>query len=357
MDIPTAELRAARAACGRWLPDEDFTIQAVPRAGFSGARAYTVDLAGGERWVLKSLPAETTTARIELVHRLMRRAREAGVGAVPPVRTLSDGSTIVDDGGTRWEFVRFVQGAATDAPSAAQAAAAGGAVARLHRAWATCPEVHPRMEHAPAVVRRVERARELLARPWCSRLAGRRRAEGGGGSRLAAAVTERLERGCRILATAEGPVALARVAAARPTPLPLQAVVRDLRCDHVLFGPGRAGTVAGIIDYHAAGLDTPAADLARLVGGWRRPENTDHVVRAYESVRALSTPERSVIRWLAATGQVFGLDNWFRWVLDDDRSFPEPDAVLARIDRLLDSLPDAVTELASSMGGGTGFGD
>lgn len=356
MDIGSADLRAARAACRRWLPDVDFGIRAMSHAGFSGGGVYVVDFAGAERWVLKSLPGGTATARVELVHRLMRHAREAGVAEVPPVRTLPDGSTTVAVGGTRWELVRFVRGDPIDAPSAAEAAAAGDAVARLHRALAMCPGLPARVDRAPSVVRRRERARRLLAAPWRSRL-HRRHAGAAGRSRLAAAVTARLERGCRIFAAAEGPVALARVAARRPEAVPLQAVIRDLRCDHVFYAPGETGMVAGIIDYHAAGVDTPATDLARLIGSWRHPDEAGHTVRAYESVRSLSETERSLIPWLAATAEVFGLDNWFRWVLDDGRRFVDPDAVLGRIDRLLESLPHALTELASSTTGAANVGD
>jgi len=39
---------------------------------------------------------------------------------------------------------------------------------------------------------------------------------------------------------------------------------------------------------------------------------------------------------------VFGLDNWFRWTLEEQREFPDTQSVLARIDRLLEELERAL---------------
>jgi hypothetical protein len=56
-------------------------------------------------------------------------------------------------------------------------------------------------------------------------------------------------------------------------------------------------------------------------------------------VRPLSHEEVGLIPILHATGLLFGLDNWFRWTLDERREFPDADRVLARIDSLLAALP------------------
>jgi hypothetical protein len=50
---------------------------------------------------------------------------------------------------------------------------------------------------------------------------------------------------------------------------------------------------------------------------------------------------------LHAAGVVFGLDNWFRWVLEEGRTFSDPTAALLRADRLLAALPVALQELAT----------
>ena len=134
-------------------------------------------------------------------------------------------------------------------------------------------------------------------------------------------------------------------------------MLRDVWADHVIFAPGSAARVAGIVDLHAAGIDTPATDVARLAGSWRpprRPHKVDpaaawpEAVAAYEAVRPLSAAERAVVPFLDAAGVICGLDNWFRWTLEEGRSFPDEAAALARIDRLLDRLPAAVGWLAAT---------
>jgi Ser/Thr protein kinase RdoA (MazF antagonist) len=172
---------------------------------------------------------------------------------------------------------------------------------------------------------------------------------------LAGAVMERLGRAVAVFASAGGDAALERLAALRPGPQPVQPVLRDVWADHVLFAAAPADRVAGFIDFHAAGLDSPAADVARLLGSWRRPGGEGRgllagwgdAVAAYEAWRPLPAAERGTIPLFHATGVVFGLDNWFGWVLEEGRTFARPGAVLERIDRLLESLPEALHELAT----------
>jgi hypothetical protein len=45
---------------------------------------------------------------------------------------------------------------------------------------------------------------------------------------------------------------------------------------------------------------------------------------------------------------VVGLDNWFRWTLEEGRRFAAPGHVLGRIDRLSSQLPGALELLCSS---------
>jgi Ser/Thr protein kinase RdoA (MazF antagonist) len=131
-------------------------------------------------------------------------------------------------------------------------------------------------------------------------------------------------------------------------------VLRDVWAEHVLFATAAPLRVAGFIDLHAAGVDSPATDIARLLGSWRPDaigggffEAWAGAIAAYEARRPLAAAERHAIPLLHAAGVVFGLDNWFRWVLEEGRTFPDPDAVLRRADRLLAALPPALQELAT----------
>src|SRR4029079_8505162 len=74
-------------------------------------------------------------------------------------------------------------------------------------------------------------------------------------------------------------------------PLPVQPCIRDIWHDHVLF---TGNDVTGIIDFGAMDVDTPATDVARLLGslvgddepGWSAG------VSAYSANRPLSADEQ-----------------------------------------------------------------
>lgn len=350
--VPTDD-HDVRSLAAAWLGPAGCEIAPLGAAGFSGASVHEVRSAAG-RFVLKSFAADTSPARAAWVHGLTAHLRAAGIVEAADVTAANDGRTLVTDrGGRLWELVRFVAGVPTATPTPAQAAAALAALARLHLAAATLPGQAATMARAPGLEHRIGRARDLVAAPWRSRRERLRRPVAD--DPLAGAVMERLGRAVAVFASAGGDAALERLAALRPGPQPVQPVLRDVWADHVLFAAAPADRVAGFIDFHAAGLDSPAADVARLLGSWRRPGGEGRgllagwgdAVAAYEAWRPLPAAERGTIPLFHATGVVFGLDNWFGWVLEEGRTFARPGAVLERIDRLLESLPEALHELAT----------
>lgn len=345
--------------CSRFLPGAQLEITPLRGSGFSGARVSLVRAADRERhttFVCKAFADGVDESRARWIHRLMRGLREAGVTEVPGVAATATGDTVVADrGGGLWELVEFRVGASTDAPTQGQSQAALEALARLHVAAARLPGPGPAAGLPPCLQRRILMAERMLSRPWASlrRLTDQRASRPG--SRLAEKVGPRLDAATRVFAAA-GPRLLRWVADLEPPVLGLQPVIRDVWADHVLFTAG-GETVGGIIDYHAATIDSPATDLARLLGSWRPPGTMrpyfaawGATLAAYYRIRPLGGMERQLVPVLAATGVLFGLDNWFRWLLEEDRRFLRQDLVLRRIDRLLDDLPAALDFLADLVG-------
>jgi homoserine kinase type II len=355
-DFPLASLAA------RWFPDDSatprtpgLTVTPLDRPGFSGAPLVRVTSAPGS-FVLKAFAVGTSPERARWIHTLMDHVVAEGVREVPPVCRTPRGDTLVTDAtGRLWEMIQFVPGVALAAPTPTQAAVAAAAVARLHRAAATLPparptSVVPTTAVPAAVTRRREQAQQMLLCPWSER---RRRVDSHAGDQSWLA---RWDRAIEIFAANSGPRGMAHVAAFDAGPLPVQPVVRDLCSDHVLFTDDRQH-VAGIVDFHAAAFDTPATDLARLLGSWwvggestQRAAGWDAALGAYDRVRRLDDAERRLVPFLAATGVVFALDNWFRWLLEERRSFSAPGAVERRIDGLLGELPAALESLAGGNG-------
>ncbi|MGB8851956.1 MAG: aminoglycoside phosphotransferase family protein [Pirellulales bacterium] len=346
--------------CAAWGHGRLRSWMPLAATGFSGASLYVVSFADVPgRFVLKPFAANVPRQRAEWVHQLMHHARHAGVTEVPQLLTTAAGGSVgeSEDGGL-WELVEFVEGQPCASPTSAQAAAALVAVARVHGAVASWPGAVP--DHGPSrgVVRRMEQARNLLGRSWATRLEAADSRDGT--AELAQEVRALCRDADRILAGPLGRRSLTAVAEAGIGAVHRQAVLRDIWSDHVLFDPMAPARVAGIVDFHAAGIDTPLADLARLLGSWEIevplglavvPSLADRwaePLAAYEqaSGRSLAAADRWLCGWLSASAVICSLDNWFRWILEENRHFADASRVLARIRRLLVDLPAAVEWLS-----------
>lgn len=110
--------------------------------------------------------------------------------------------------------------------------------------------------------------------------------------------------------------------------------------------------MTGIIDWHAAGSDTPATDVARLMGSWPGDRAaTEMFLDSYRAIRPLSAHESALVPFLRDTGILFGLDNWFRWIMEENRLFADRRKVERRVDFLLAALPCAIGNLAADIRG------
>jgi Ser/Thr protein kinase RdoA (MazF antagonist) len=340
----------------RWFPTARCRISPIPSAGLSGSPVWLVEPeepleAPPRRFVLKGFAESWPRQRAEAIHRWMAAARRAGVGAVPANLevTAADGAettTIATDGDGRcFEMTPWHPGQPVAAPLPRQAAAALETLARIHVALrqASSNEETPTAS-PPAWVRRADALRAVIARGWDEPTRGSL-------SPLQAAVAERRRAAAVLLRDQGGLSYLSRLAAVVPPAVPLQPVLRDVWQAHVLFV---GDEVSAVIDWHAAGIDTPATDLARLLGSWEVPRSATvgadslsadslsvawgEALEAYRAIRPLSREELALIDLLHLAGVVGGLHHWFRWVLDENRHFPDPSSVLERVDALLKNL-------------------
>jgi len=311
-------------------------------AGFSGAAVFRVELPGGEAGVLKKFAAGTSRERACWLHALVHHLRAAGLTEVPAVFPLPDGTTVLADPvGSLWELTGFVQGESLAEPTGDELAAGVRLVARVHAAAASLPGHAPGRGPSRGSVTRVERARQLLASPWAA-------LEFASSTGLQTLLRPRLVAATECFAACVGRRPLEALSAWQPPPLTCQVVLRDLSSDHVLFARPGQTEIRGLIDLHAAGWDAPATDLARLLGSWL-PAGGEVAadwwtacLAAYDAERPLEPEAAALVPFLAGSGILFGLDNWFRWVLVEGRSFDDAERVVARVDWLLERLPGAL---------------
>jgi Ser/Thr protein kinase RdoA (MazF antagonist) len=316
-------------------------------AGFSGVPVFRVARPGGEAAVLKAFAAGTSRERACWVHALVTHLRAAGLSEVPAVFPLPDGTTLLtDSAGSLWELTAFVPGESLAEPTPDQLSAAVGLVSRVHARAATMPGQAPARGPSRGLATRVERARQLLASPWADLEAAL--SSGGSLTEIQSLLRPRLLAAAECFAAADGRRPLVSLSAWQPPSLTCQVVLRDLSRDHVLFAQPDSKHVAGLIDLHAAGKDTPATDLARLLGSWLpaggevAPDWWAAALAACDAKWPLEPEARMVVPFLAGSGILFGLDNWFRWVLVEGRSFADQARVVARVDWLLERLPGAL---------------
>lgn len=287
--------------------------------GFSGAEVWRGDAPSGPSFALKAWPPEVTPARLAAVH--ARVARAAHLAFVPqPVRTRT-GASLVWNGGRCWDLTPWVPGAPSPAPTTSEAAAAGGAIGRLHRAWPAegtgpCPGVANRLRALADFRDRLGTpvpARPPVAESQFSLISLVHRAWN-----LVAEHADRAER------------ALGSWAAA---PRVLAPCVRDLRAEHVLF---TRGAVTGLIDFGAVAVDHPAVDLARYLGDIDDRDGTRAaaLLVAYRHEAPFDAPDEFVAV-LARTGAVCSLVGWLVRLVVERRSFPNSAAVDRRLSDLI----------------------
>lgn len=290
--------------------------------GFSGASVWRGEDDRGPALALKAWPPDTPPDRLAAVHRLMARAGH--LSFVPAVIPAADGSTVVVAEGQAWDLTRWMPGAADLAtnPNPTRLANACAALAQLHWAWR--PAV-PVWGPCPAVRRRLEllaRRRELSAVPLRTPPHAILDAPVRRGWRAVTAVADRAERS--LCESAGRPVAL-------------QPCLCDVWGGHVLFS---GDAVTGVIDYGAVKEDHVAVDLARLLGDvvGDDDERFGEGLAAYRAAGGeLDVPD-AFARLLDRTGVVCGVINWLLRLCDGGYEHPDPAAVAARLERLVERL-------------------
>ncbi|TPE63969.1 homoserine kinase [Sandaracinobacter neustonicus] len=233
---------------------------------------------------------------------LMEHLADAGLPVPHPIRDR-EGAAIQQLVGKTACLIQYLPGVSVSVPTAAQARAAGAALARLHLAGASYTAERP---NALGLSHWQASAAELGA--------GLDSIEPG----LAAFVAERLE----------------TLAAHWPRNLPRGTVHADLFPDNVLM---LGETVTGLIDFYFACTDLYAYDLAVLHAAWAFPKDgcaplMDHaraIFEGYESVRPLSAAERAAFPLL---GQ--GASLRFLLTRAQDWLAPPSDALVQRKDPL-----------------------
>jgi hypothetical protein len=85
-------------------------------------------------------------------------------------------------------------------------------------------------------------------------------------------------------------------------------------------------------------VDTPACDVARLLGSLVGPDPTRRQIgiAAYDSVRQLSASELLAVDALDAGIVILAGCNWIRWICIERRQFENPEKICQHIRRIVE---------------------
>ncbi len=221
--------------------------------GFSGARLWKLE-SPFKPLCLKAWPAKYSLDHLIRVHRWMRSARASGLAFVPEIQVATDGSSVQEVGGHCWDLIEWMPGRANfrERPSADRIAAACVALAKLHEGWC---QIEIQLGPCPAIHRRLKALKDwdtLLASGWAPKFEfGESNDIGSLAKNAWVQLPTMLGKIPRLLEPYAGQKFI------------LHPCICDIWHDHILF---EEDSVSGIIDYGSMRIDSPAADLARLLG-------------------------------------------------------------------------------------------
>lgn len=113
--------------------------------------------------------------------------------------------------------------------------------------------------------------------------------------------------------------------------------LRDVWHDHVLFTDDE---VTGLIDCNAARTETPATDIARLLGSFLGDDDDrwEMAISAYREARPLSGREAQLARVLDQSTVLLSGLTWIERLFVQRLSYSNPDRVLSRLRQIVGRL-------------------
>jgi Ser/Thr protein kinase RdoA (MazF antagonist) len=301
--------------------------------GFSGAALWRVETRDGD-YCLRGWPRQLTDPRrLAWIHANLRTIAAACPVVPVPLATRDQTTWFVWEG-RLWELAPWLPGQADDrsAPGATKLQAAMRTLARLHAAASGA--AGDRVGPSPSLVTRLTIMRhndQEVLDAIERKLAGQPRPPWDGRAR------ELLSRYRQVASTVSR-----ELQAVQNVTVPLQVCHGDLWREHVLF---RREQVSGIIDFGAMKVESPATDIARLLGSWAGddPQLWQAGLMAYQQMRPLRDAVNRLIEVFDHSTTLLAGVNWLKWLLLEERQFDSPRRVLERLDEILERLANLAT--------------
>jgi homoserine kinase type II len=299
----------------------------------SGAQFWRLATPRGGQ-ILRRWPIEfPSPERLRFIHAVLRHAAGRGIAFLPIPATTRAGSSFVEFAGHLWELAPWLPGAPNyvASPTIEKVRSAMIALAEFHMAVLDFPvaQLYGFSVGPSAIHSRIERMKELVA---CGQQELAEAINDSHWPELAPSAREFLARLSRGL-----PLAIARHEPLTQLQFSWQPCIRDVWYENILF---TGDDVTGIVDFGAMDIDTPACDVARLLGSLVGPDLARRQIglAAYESVRRLSASELLAVDAFDMDIVMLAGCNWIRWIYVDRRQFENPEKICQHFRRIVDRL-------------------
>lgn len=333
------------AFCGSQRPARIRTIDRDSE-GFSGAVVLRVVVEATKmmpeaEFCLRSWPPDSLQRdRLLGLHRLLEHVHRCGVKQVPVPLKSQFGTTLYTEAGQFWQLEPWLPGRAdfSSNPSDARLQNAIIALAQWHdaaaRFEARTSEAEWFKQTAAATSPTVEDRLLRIHRFYTTDVAKLKKLVADTTS-LESWDAEFLElrslsRQILDFFVVSAPHVGEELLGYRDMRLRLHPCLRDIWHDHVLFD---GDEVTGLIDPNAARSETPATDLARLLGSFLRDDDDrwEMAMAAYRSIRPLSDREVKLARVLDQSTTLLSGLTWLERLFVHRDNYSNPSRVISRL--------------------------
>jgi Ser/Thr protein kinase RdoA (MazF antagonist) len=296
-------------------------VSPAPSRGLSGAGVWKV-AADGEEFALRRWPHQMHAEQLSLIHTVQALLGAYGPPVVPRLQYTESGATLVTMEDCFWELATWRPGFADfrAQPTPARLRGAMRTLAHIHQTAneriVTPWPLHLELDYGRAVASS-QRLRSKSAHRRALRLGELVKAEGQAALHNALARTPPeltpLVRDGIALIRELAPMEHAKSLHWQRQDLALQYRLGDVHHDHVLFV---GDEVTGIIDFGAVDFDSPAGDVARLLGSLVGDDREQWAqgLEAYRSVWRLTPLEAEAAAYFHTSGMVIAAANWIGWL-------------------------------------------
>ena len=299
--------------------------------GFSGAKFWRIetDLA---TWCLRRWPKSVNREERHLlwIHRQLSGAYSRGCEFIPVPVIASTQETLAEHQDYFWQLEPWMPGKADfhSNPTRPRLIEAMRALAKFHRA---VRELGVRKQPSPGLTTRLRRLSELHDAREPTRLLRdiENAIETASNPPNFHDVASHIQKRFQALA----PPLFERLKHANQIAVPTQTVIGDIWHDHVLYS---SDVVTGLVDFGTMRMDTPACDIARLLGSLVGDQCEDWLagIEAWESIGPLPQQERILIDLFDQTTTLISGINWLQWLFLEHRTFENLKIILRRLDSI-----------------------